>query len=86
MKKAISSSFVLLIVLILSSSALASWTGTITMWSAPSSVSKDGDKFFWIKEKIAEFEANNPGVKIELIETPGAEMGEKLNVAIAGRS
>lgn len=86
MKKSVNLVFVFLLVLIASTSALASWTGTITLWSAPSSVSRDGDKFFWIKEKIAEFEANNPGVKIEMIETPWAEMGEKLNVAIAGRS
>ena len=72
--------------MVLASSALANWQGTITLWDAPRWRDENDDQFHWIKAKIAEFEALNPGVKIELIETPWAELGEKLSIAIAGRA
>lgn len=76
----------LLLVLAVSASAFANWTGTITIWDCPRWGNEEDDKFHWIKGKIAEFEASHPGVKIELVETPWAELGEKLSVAIAGRA
>lgn len=86
MNKRLSVILVLIIVLAASASAFASWTGTITLWDAPRWGDEDDDKFHWIKAKIAEFEASHPGVNIELVETPWAELGEKLSVAIAGRA
>ena len=77
---------VLVLVLAVSASAFANWTGTITLWDCPRWGNEEDDKFHWIKGKIAEFEASHPGVKIELVETPWAELGEKLSVAIAGRA
>lgn len=77
---------VVLLVLVLSASAFAEWKGTITLWDAPRWGNEDNDKFHWVKAKIAEFEELHPGVNIELIETPWAELGEKLSVAIAGRA
>ena len=62
---------VLVLVLAVSASAFANWTGTITLWDCPRWGNEEDDKFHWIKGKIAEFEASHPGVKIELVETPG---------------
>ena len=86
MSKRLSVLMVLVLVLVASTSAFASWKGTITLWEAPRWDNEDGDRFHWIKDKIVEFEASHPGVKIELVETPWAELGEKLSVAIAGRA
>jgi multiple sugar transport system substrate-binding protein len=82
------SAVLLVIVLMLgfTGSACADWKGTITFWEAPRWADEDGDRFHWIKGKVAEFEKLNPGVQIELIETPWAELGDKLSVAIAGRA
>ncbi len=77
---------VLMMMVALAGPALADWTGTITLWDAPRWRDADGDPFHWIKAKIAEFEALNPGVTIDMVETPWAEMGERLSIAIAGRS
>ena len=86
MGKRMSIMLVLVLVLSLSASALANWTGTITLWDAPRWRDENDDQFHWIKAKIAEFEELHPGVKVELIETPWAELGEKLSIAIAGRA
>lgn len=65
----------------------AAWKGEIVLWDAPRWAKADGtDQFHWMKGKIAEFEKAHPGVKIKLIETPWAQLGDKLNVAIAGRN
>src|SRR5690554_6868544 len=66
--------------------SLANWTGTITLWDAPRWRDENEDQYHWMKGKITEFEALHPGVKIELVETPWAEMGQRLSVAIAGRA
>lgn len=86
MLKRFSVVLVLVFVLAGSSLALADWKGTITLWECPRWGDEDNDKFHWIKGKIAEFEELHPGAKIELIETPWAELDEKLSVAIAGRA
>src|SRR5690554_408875 len=86
MGKKLSVMLVLVLVLVTSASAFANWTGTITLWDAPRWRDENDDQFHWVKAKIAEFEALHPGVKIELIETPWAELGEKLSIAIAGRA
>lgn len=64
---------------------MASWEGKITIWDAPRWRNEDDDMFHWIKSRIAEFEELHPGVEIELVEVPWAELGEKMNIAIAGR-
>ncbi|MBC5637645.1 extracellular solute-binding protein [Ornithinibacillus sp. BX22] len=70
------------------------WTGTITIWDGPrwaeegdtSGEEGKGNQYFWLEGKIKEFEDSNPGVKIELIQVPWAEMPDKLGVNIAGQS
>lgn len=70
------------------------WTGTITIWDGPrwaqagdtSGEDGEGNKYFWIEEKIEEFEAEHPGVEIELVQVPWAELPDKLGVNIAGGS
>ncbi|HWR60309.1 MAG TPA: extracellular solute-binding protein [Clostridia bacterium] len=42
------------------------WTGVITLWDYPRLDIRNGTRFSWIKEKIRQFEKNNPGVYIEL--------------------
>ena len=65
----------------------AEYKGTITVWDCPRWAKQGAnDQFFWMKEKMAEFQKIHPGVKFELVETPWAELGDKLNIAIAGRS
>ena len=86
MKKTSAVLIVVLLMMAFAGSALANWKGTITLWDAPRWADENDDKFHWIKGKIAEFEELNPGVKIELVETPWAELGDKLSVAIAGRA
>ncbi|MDI3548649.1 MAG: arabinogalactan oligomer / maltooligosaccharide transport system substrate-binding protein [Halanaerobiales bacterium] len=73
-----------LILTMLTPSVLA-WEGKITIWDAPRWRNEEGDQFHWIKSRIAKFEELHPGVEIELVEVPWAELGEKLNIAIAGR-
>ncbi|NLG70147.1 MAG: extracellular solute-binding protein [Firmicutes bacterium] len=64
----------------------AAWTGEIVLWDAPRWRDESGDQFHWIKAKIREFEASHPGVRITLVETPWAELPQKLAIAIAGRA
>ncbi|MEW6045802.1 MAG: extracellular solute-binding protein [Bacillota bacterium] len=64
----------------------AAWTGEIVLWDAPRWRDEAGDQFHWIKAKIKEFEATHPGVKVTLVETPWAELAQKLSIAIAGRA
>lgn len=60
------------------------WKGKIVIWDAPRWPDDNDDRFHWIKSRIAEFEELHPGVEIELVEIPWAELGQKLNIAIAG--
>lgn len=70
------------------------WTGKITIWDGPrwaqegddSGEDGEGNKYFWIEEKIEEFEAEHEGVEIELVQVPWAELPDKLGVNIAGQS
>lgn len=66
--------------------AAAAWKGEIVLWDAPRWRDESGDQFHWIKAKIREFEESHPGVKITLVETPWAELAQKLSIAIAGRA
>lgn len=93
MKKALLSFLVVMIVvaslgLFAQEQAVAKeWKGKITLWDAPrwsDPNAETEDRFHWIKSRIAEFEKKHPGVEIELIEVPWAELGQKLNIAIAG--
>lgn len=62
------------------------WEGTITIWDGPRWVDENENKYHWIEAKKAEFEDQYPGVTIEIVQTPWAEMNDKLSVAIAGRA
>ena len=39
-----------------------------------------------MEEKVAEFEEKYPGVEVELVQQPWAELGDSLSVAIAGKN
>ncbi|HLN63435.1 MAG TPA: extracellular solute-binding protein [Symbiobacteriaceae bacterium] len=60
------------------------YKGTIVIWDGPDAASKTDNKFEWIESKAKEFEQANPGVKVEIVQTPWAEFGQKLGTAIAG--
>ena len=62
------------------------WTGTITLWYGPEAWNYKGsnDRFGWIKAKLAEFQEQNPGVKVELVQVAWAEMNQKLAIAVSG--
>jgi multiple sugar transport system substrate-binding protein len=62
------------------------WTGTITVWDGPRWADANDNKYHWLEAKKAEFEKAYPGVTVEIVQTPWAEMGDKLNVAIAGKN
>lgn len=62
------------------------WEGEITIWDGPRWADEEDNKYHWLEEKKAEFEDMYPGVKVNIIQTPWAELGDKLNVAIAGRA
>ncbi len=61
------------------------WKGTITIWDCPRWRDANDNQYHWMERKIAEFESSHPGVKIEMIKVPWAELAEKLNIAIAAR-
>lgn len=70
------------------------WNGKITIWDGPrwaeagdtSGEDGEGNKYFWLEGKIEEFEAEHPGVEVELVQVPWAELPDKLGVNIAGGS
>lgn len=70
------------------------WTGKITIWDGPrwaepgddSGEDGEGNKYFWIEDKIKEFEKEHEGVEIELVQVPWAELPDKLGVSIAGQA
>jgi multiple sugar transport system substrate-binding protein len=62
------------------------WEGEITIWDGPRWADAEDNKYHWIEAKKAEFEDMYPGVTVKIVQTPWAEMGDKLNVAIAGRA
>jgi multiple sugar transport system substrate-binding protein len=60
------------------------YKGTIVIWDGPDSGATGDNKFEWLEGKVKEFETANPGVKVEIVQTPWAEFGQKLGTAIAG--
>jgi multiple sugar transport system substrate-binding protein len=60
------------------------YKGTVVIWDGPDASSKTDNKFEWIEGKAKEFETANPGVKVEIVQTPWAEYAQKLTTAIAG--
>ena len=60
------------------------WEGKITVWDGPRWEDESENKFHWMEEKVAEFEEKYPGVEVELVQQPWAELGDSLSVAIAG--
>lgn len=78
--------FSLLVLVGLSSQAFAHWTGTIEVWDFPRWAppgDPDGDMFYFLREKIREFEEMYPGVNIELVELAWSGGDQKLDVAVA---
>ncbi len=49
------------------------WTGVITLWDYPRLDIRNGTRFSWIKDKIRQFEKQNPRVYIELRELDWTE-------------
>ncbi|KMK75100.1 sugar ABC transporter substrate-binding protein [Alkalihalobacillus pseudalcaliphilus] len=62
------------------------WEGKITVWDGPRWEDESENKFHWMEEKVAEFEEKYPGVEVELVQQPWAELGDSLSVAIAGKN
>lgn len=62
------------------------WTGKITVWDGPRWSDEEENQYHWLEAKKAEFEATYSGVEVEIVKVPWAEMGDKLNVAVAGRA
>jgi len=60
--------------------------GKITIWDGPRWPDKDDNKYHWLDAKIKEYEEANEGIEVELVQVPWAELGDKLGVAIAGKS
>ncbi|MBD7984773.1 ABC transporter substrate-binding protein [Sporosarcina sp. Sa2YVA2] len=60
--------------------------GKITIWDGPRWADEDENKFHWMEEKIKEYEAKHDGIKIDLVQVPWAEMGDKLGVSITGKA
>ena len=63
-----------------------SYKGTITIWDGPRWADSKQNKYFWLEAKKAEFEKKYPGVTINIVKTPWAEMIQKLSIAVAGRA
>jgi len=68
------------------SSEEITWKGKITIWDGPRWADDKENKYHWLEAKKAEFEAAHPGVEIEIVQVPWAEMPDKLNVAIMGKN
>ncbi|RXJ02545.1 extracellular solute-binding protein [Anaerobacillus alkaliphilus] len=62
------------------------WKGEITIWDGPRWRDAAENQYHWLEAKAAEFEDLYPGVKVKIVQTPWAEMGDSLSVAIAGRA
>lgn len=62
------------------------WTGKITLWDGPRWSDENENKYHWVEAKIAEFKETYPGVEIDLVQVPWAELSDKLNIAILGRN
>jgi multiple sugar transport system substrate-binding protein len=68
------------------SNAWMNWNGKITIWDGPRWADANDNKYHWLEAKVEEFTSKYPGVQIDIVQTPWAEMGDKLSVAIAGRA
>lgn len=62
------------------------WEGKITVWDGPRWSDEDENQYHWIEEKVAEFEDMYPGVEIDIVQQPWAELGDSLSIAIAGQT
>ncbi|UCZ52981.1 extracellular solute-binding protein [Bacillus shivajii] len=62
------------------------WEGEITIWDGPRWQDEDENQYHWIEDKVAEFEDMYPGVEIDIVQQPWAELGDALSVAIAGHN
>ena len=75
---------IVLIAAMLAPSVLAESKVKITVWDGFRWPNEEGDKYHWIKSRIAKFEELHPAVDIELVEVAWEKLGEKMNIAIAG--
>jgi len=62
------------------------WTGKIVLWDGPRWADQGGNKYHWLEDQKKSFEASHPGVEIEIVQVPWAELNDKLGVSIAGKS
>ncbi|MBL0388620.1 sugar ABC transporter substrate-binding protein [Tumebacillus sp. ITR2] len=63
----------------------ANWTGKITIWDGPR-WEEAGNKYAWIESQKKAFETSHPGVTVEIVQVPWAELNDKLGVSIAGKA
>ncbi|MBU4226673.1 MAG: sugar ABC transporter substrate-binding protein [Candidatus Omnitrophica bacterium] len=75
---------IVLIAAMLAPSVLAESKVKVTVWDGFRWPNEEGDKYHWIKSRIAKFEELYPAVDIELVEVAWENLGEKMNIAIAG--
>jgi multiple sugar transport system substrate-binding protein len=62
------------------------WTGKITIWDGPRWADQGGNKYHWMESMKKDFETSHPGVTVEIVQVPWAELNDKLGVSIAGKS
>jgi multiple sugar transport system substrate-binding protein len=59
----------------------------IRFWEFPRwRIGDNPDRFFWVKQKIQEFESTHPGVKVQLTELTWDRGHEKIKIAMAAGS
>jgi len=62
------------------------WTGKITLWDGPRWADDKGNKYHWLESQKQAFEASHPGVTVDIVQVPWAELNDKLGVSIAGKA
>jgi multiple sugar transport system substrate-binding protein len=63
----------------------SNWTGKITIWDGPR-WEENANKYAWIEAQKKAFESAHPGVTVEIVQVPWAELNDKLGVSIAGKA
>ena len=62
------------------------WTGKITIWDGPRWPDDKQNKYHWIESVKSSFEKSHPGVTVDIVQVPWAELNDKLGVSVAGKS
>ena len=66
--------------------AATKWTGKITLWDGPRWPDDKQNKYHWIESVKSSFESSHPGVTVDIVQVPWAELNDKLGVSVAGKS